>query len=46
MTETQAFYQVETYRVEESVGYLVNRLAQTVGRELDRRMVDLGLTDA
>ena len=46
MTEIQAFYQVETYRVEESVGYLVNRLAQTVGRELDRRMIDLGLTDA
>ena len=40
------FYQAETYRIEESIGYLVNRLAQTVGRELDRRMVDLGLTDA
>ena len=46
MAEIQSFYQVETYRVEESVGYLVNRLAQTVGRELDRRMIDLGLTDA
>ena len=28
------------------VGYLVNRLSQTVGREIDRRMVGLGLTDA
>lgn len=46
MAEIQPFYQVETYRVEESVGYLVNRLAQTVGRELDHRMIDLGLTDA
>jgi DNA-binding MarR family transcriptional regulator len=46
MTDTPRFYQAETYRVEESVGYLVNRLAQTIGRELDRRMIDLGLTDA
>jgi len=46
MTTIHPFYQAETYRVEESVGYLVNRLAQTVARELDRRMVDLGLTDA
>jgi DNA-binding MarR family transcriptional regulator len=45
MTSTQ-FYQAETYRVENSVGYLVNKLAQTIGRELDRRMADLGLTDA
>ena len=46
MTAIHPFYQAETYRVEESVGYLVNRLAQSVGREIDRRMVDLGLTDA
>lgn len=46
MTASPPFYQVESYRVEESVGYLVNRLAQTIGRELDRRMIDLGLTDA
>jgi DNA-binding MarR family transcriptional regulator len=46
MTDVPNFYQAETYRVEESVGYLVNRLAQTVARELDRRMIDLGLTDA
>ncbi|MBS1228059.1 MAG: marR [Proteobacteria bacterium] len=46
MTDIHPFYQAETYRVEESVGYLINRLAQTVARELDRRMADLGLTDA
>jgi len=46
MTDIHPFYQAETYRVEESVGYLINRLAQTVTRELDRRMADLGLTDA
>ncbi len=46
MTDVTHFYQAETYRVEDSVGYLVNRLAQTIARELDRRMIDLGLTDA
>jgi DNA-binding MarR family transcriptional regulator len=46
MTDIDQFYQIETYRVEESIGYLVNRLAQTIARELDRRMIDLGLTDA
>ncbi len=46
MTEITEFYKAETYRVESSVGYLVNRLAQTVTREVDRRMLDLGLTDA
>lgn len=46
MTDAPHFYQAETYRVEDSVGYLVNRLAQTIARELDRRMIDLGLTDA
>ena len=45
MTKAQ-FYQAETFRIENSVGYLVRRLAHTVGRELDRRMVELGLTDA
>lgn len=45
--ETQhTFYQAETYRPENSTGYLVNRLAQTIAREIDRRMADLGLTDA
>lgn len=43
---TAQFYQAETFRIENSVGYLVRRLAHTVGRELDRRMVELGLTDA
>lgn len=46
MADISSFYQVETYRVEESIGYLINRLAQTLGRELDHRMIDLGLTDA
>jgi DNA-binding MarR family transcriptional regulator len=46
MTDFHQFYQAETYRVESSIGYLISRLAQTVGRELDRRMLDLGLTDA
>ena len=46
MSNTHTFYKAESYRVESSVGYLVNKLAQTLGRELDRRMVDLGLTDA
>ena len=45
MTTTQ-FYQAETYRVESGIGFLVNQLARTLGRELDRRMADLGLTDA
>ena len=46
MTKAQPFYRAETFRIENSVGYLVRRLAHTVGRELDRRMVELGLTDA
>jgi DNA-binding MarR family transcriptional regulator len=46
METLHPFYQAETYRPENSTGYLVSRLAQTVTRELDRRMVDLGLTDA
>lgn len=46
MKTIQQFYQAENYRLQESVGYLVKALSQTVGRELDRRMLDLGLTDA
>jgi len=46
MNDLSEFYQPETYRVENSVGYLVNQLAQTVARELDRRMAAIGLTDA
>ena len=46
MTDTTVFYKSDEYRVEESVGYLVNQLAQTVAREIDRRMARLGLTDA
>jgi DNA-binding MarR family transcriptional regulator len=40
------FYHAETYRPQESVGYLVQRLAQTVAREVDHRMAKLGLTEA
>jgi len=46
VTKIKPFYQAETFRVENSVGYLIRRIAHTVGRELDRRMVELGLTDA
>ncbi len=46
MEQFHQFYQPDTYQAESSVGYLVNRLAQAVTREVDRRMVDLGLTDA
>jgi len=46
MTNSAQFYKTETYCIESSVGYLIKMLAQTVGRELDRRMADLGLTDA
>ena len=46
MTDSQQFYQAETYQVGDSVGYLVKRLAQEIGKELDRRMGALGLTDA
>ena len=46
MTNLRQFYKAETYRIEQSVGYLVKSLSQVVGRELDRRMAELGLTDA
>ena len=40
------FYDADTYRIEHGVGYLLNQLAQTLARELDHRMIDLGLTNA
>jgi DNA-binding MarR family transcriptional regulator len=46
MEQFNSFYQPEGYRAENSVGYLVNKLAQAVAREVDNRMIDLGLTDA
>ena len=46
MTDLHSFYQAENYPIESSVGYLVKQLAQTIGKELDRRMVNIGLTDA
>jgi DNA-binding MarR family transcriptional regulator len=46
MNSSHPFYQAETYTPENSTGYLINRLAQTITREIDRRMIELGLTDA
>jgi DNA-binding MarR family transcriptional regulator len=46
MEQFNSFYQPEGYQAENSVGYLVNKLAQAVAREVDNRMIDLGLTDA
>ena len=46
MSDTPSFYQADTYQVESSLGYLVKQLAQTIGKELDRRMANIGLTDA
>ncbi|MBV2234667.1 MAG: MarR family transcriptional regulator [Sterolibacterium sp.] len=44
--KTQRFYRADSYTINDSIGYLVSRLSQTLGREIDRRMVELGLTDA
>jgi DNA-binding MarR family transcriptional regulator len=46
MTELHSFYRAETYQVDSSIGYLIKQLAHTIGRELDRRMTEIGLTDA
>ena len=46
MTNPHSFYQADNYPVQSSVGYLVKQLSQTIGKELDRRMVNIGLTDA
>ena len=46
MEKFHQFYQPETYQPQTSTGYLVNKLAQVVAKEIDHRMVDLGLTDA
>lgn len=46
MTEPHPYYSAETYRINNGIGYLVKTLAHTIGRELDRRMGELGLTDA
>lgn len=46
MAEPHQFYTAETYRVNSGIGYLVKQLTTTMGRELDRRMSELGLTDA
>lgn len=46
METLHQFYSSETYRPENSAGYLVNRLAQATAREIEKRMVEVGLTDA
>jgi DNA-binding MarR family transcriptional regulator len=46
MSEAQRFYKAADYRINDSIGYLVNRLSQVLGREIDRRVAELGLTDA
>ena len=46
MTNPHSFYTADTYQVEKGIGYLAEKFSHTVGRELDRRMADLGLTDA
>lgn len=46
MDDITPFYQAESYEVKSGVGYLVNRLAQAIGRELEHRMGGIGLTDA
>ena len=46
MTDLHSFYQAENYPVQSSVGFLVRQLSHTIGRELERRMAALGLTDA
>jgi DNA-binding MarR family transcriptional regulator len=46
MEELHQFYQPDSYRVENSVGYLVHKLAHLLTKEVDRRMSEYGLTDA
>jgi len=46
MATPNPFYTVDTYQVERGVGFLAEQFSRTVSRELDRRMADLGLTDA
>ena len=46
MEQHQHFYQADSYRVENSVGYLVNKLAHVLNKEIDWRMAEHGLTDA
>lgn len=46
MASPNVFYLPETVRPENSVGYLINRVAQSLARELDHRMGSVDLTDA
>ncbi|MGB4913450.1 MAG: hypothetical protein WBO95_15260 [Candidatus Dechloromonas phosphoritropha] len=40
MDTPRPLYQAATYRAENSTDYLVNKLAQVVACEVDRRMID------
>ncbi len=46
MAQLHQFYQPDSYRVENSAGYLVSKLAHMLNKEVDRRMAEHGLTDA
>lgn len=46
MTSPHAFYTTDSYQAEKGIGYLAKQFSHTVGRELDRRMADLEITDA
>ena len=41
-----AFYAADTYRPEESVGYLMRRILSTVSNEIERQLEPSGLTNA
>lgn len=46
MSPAPLYYDPKTVRPENSVGYLINRVAHSLALELDRRMSNIGLTDA
>ena len=43
---TPSFYHPDSYRPEDSVGYLMRRIINHMSREVDRQMEPLGLTNA
>lgn len=46
MVTEKKFYIGKTYKLEDSVGYLLRSLTQQVSREVEKRMAEHGLTDA
>lgn len=46
MKRARQFYQAKSYRIDDSIGYLSKSLGQTMSNEIDRRMLELGLTNA